>query len=449
VGKFEKTPNTPRAVTYGPEAFISPEFARLETERLWPKVWQHACRVEELANVGDYVTYDIVDDTILIVRSAPDTINAFYNVCMHRGRRLAEGCGKARQFVCKYHAWRYGLDGKLIHILDEGDWGGAISCESLRIPQVRVDTWGGWVWINMEPDCEPLSDYLETIPELADPYEMDRMRYRWRMRSIVDCNWKVALEAFSEAYHVTGTHPQLVKFADFYTWSTTAGRHSHKGFRERKPELNVSESNTYYRPGKGDDPRASIARLQVETWETTNATTTQTIVDAAKRLVDELPEGTPASEVTAHWMASAKRDDAARGVIWPAIPPEHMARVGNSIHIFPNLSIGLGMTSALCYRARPLGRDPDRCIFEAYALERFPEGMEPETEWIEADPFKEPEKWPPVLLQDFANMGEVHRGMKCRGFRGAHPNPLQEQPVINLHRGLAHYLGTEPPQPLD
>ena len=157
-------------VTYGVEPFISESYARAEREKLWGKVWQHACRVEELRNVGDYVTYDILDDTILIVRSEPEKISAFYNVCAHRGRRLMDGCGHATQFRCKYHAWRYNLKGENIHVLDKADWNGALTAERLRLPEVKVDTWGGWVWVNMDPNCEPLRNYLEPAAGMLDPF---------------------------------------------------------------------------------------------------------------------------------------------------------------------------------------------------------------------------------------------------------------------------------------
>jgi hypothetical protein len=148
----------------------------------------------------------------------------------------------------------------------------------------------------------------------------------------------------------------------------------------------------------------------------------------------------------AHWLESARRDDEARGVIWPVIDPEHAAKAGIAWHIFPNLSISQGQTFALCYRVRPFGHDPDKCIFEAYVLERFPEGKEPKTEWVYAETCVE--KWRSVLMQDFDNMSQVQKGMKSRGFRGTLPNPKQEQPVSNFHRNLAHYMGTEGPRPL-
>ena len=116
--------------------------------------------------------------------------------------------------------------------------------------------------------------------------------------------------------------------------------------------------------------------------EETNATTTETLVNAAKRLVDELPEGTPADKVLEHWLASARRDDEARGVIWPTIPPDILGQSGTAWQIFPNFQIGQGLTSALCYSARPdPSYDPNKCIFEVAVFELYPKGQEPQTEW--------------------------------------------------------------------
>ena len=120
-----------------------------------------------------------------------------------------------------------------------------------------------------------------------------------------------------------------------------------------------------------------------------------------------------------------------------------MAEAGLAWTLFPNQNILQGVTFALAYRARPNGDVPDSCIFEAYALERYPEGKEPATEWVEAEPTEA--NWGKVLAQDFANMKHVHKGMKSRGFRGALPNPHQEQKIINAHRNLAEFMGTGAP----
>jgi len=115
-----------------------------KADRLWNKVWQMARRVEELQKVGDYVTYDILDQSIIVVRS------------QQRGDALTQ--------------------------------------ENLRLNEVKVDTWGGYVFVNMDPDCEPLRDYLEPAATELDPFKIERMRYRWRKWLVAPCNWKVALQ---------------------------------------------------------------------------------------------------------------------------------------------------------------------------------------------------------------------------------------------------------------
>ena len=435
-------------LTFPVEAYISEDYARAEGDKLWAKVWQHAGRVEEIPNVGDYLTYDIGADSIVIVRSAPDTIKAFHNVCSHRGRRLIDAppgsqCahGHKKGFVCGFHGWRYDLDGNCTFKLDEPDWKGALSDKRTRLNEVKADTWGGWIFINMDPNCVPLREFLEPAASKLDPFEFARMRYKWRQWVIFDCNWKTAIEAFMEPYHVEGTHTQLLKYGQYYAYSKAHGLHGVSGFDERDPALKMKQSSTITRAGKGKDPRISTYELQNEIYTTVNnASTTETLVNAAKRLVDELPEGTPAGEVIKHWLASARADDAKRGVIWPTITPEQMSEAGLAWSVFPNMSILQGITFALCYRARPYGDNPHKCIFESYAIERFPEGQEPQTEWVYADPTAE--KWGYVLAQDFSNMGAVQKGMRSRGFRGTLPNPHQERKVTNFHRNLAQYMGT-------
>ena len=435
-------------LTFPVEAYISEEYARAEGDRLWSKVWQHAGRVEEVPNVGDFLTYDIGADSIVIVRSAPDTLKAFHNVCSHRGRRLVDtppgaqcAHGHKQGFVCPFHGWRYDLNGKCVFKLDEPDWKGALNEERTRLNEVKVDTWGGWIFINMDPNCVPLRQYLEPAASILDPFEFAKMRYKWRQWVIFDCNWKTAIEAFMEPYHVEGTHTQLLKYGQYYAYSKAHGLHGVSGFDERDPSLKMKQSSTITRAGKGKDPRISTYELQNEIYTTVNnASTTETLVNAAKRLVDELPEGTPAGEVIKHWLARARADDAARGVIWPTITPEQMAEAGLAWSIFPNMSILQGITFALCYRARPYGDNPHQCIFESYALERYPEGGEPQTKWVQAEPTAE--KWGYVLSQDFSNMAAVQKGMRSRGFRGTLPNPHQERKVTNFHRNLVQYMGT-------
>ena len=430
------------------EAYISADYVTLERDRLWRKVWLQACRLEEILEVGAYVTYDILDDSVIILRQAIDRIGAFYNVCSHRGRRLIDtppgeknAHGEKIRFTCGFHGWVYDLEGHCSFIPEMKDWQGSLGADRTRLGPVQVDTWGGWVWINLDPDAGPLLDYLEPAASMLDPFQLENMRPRWRRWIEFDCNWKVAMEAFAEVYHVEATHPEFMAFGDFKGWARTQELHSNIGYEAPQ---DMDENQAKLRIGSGDDPRRSTADMQTYIWEHVNTNTTSTLVDAAVRLPDELPEGTAAPEVLKHWLESARRDDAARGVIWPVVDPRHTAASGTSWQIFPNFQIGHAVNNALCYSARPNGYDPDKCIFEVSVYELYPKGEEPFTKWTYTE--RDDPAWGTVLVQDFNNMAAVQKGLKTGGFRGCQPNPFRERSIANLHRNLARYVGTGAPR---
>ncbi|MFD1814648.1 aromatic ring-hydroxylating oxygenase subunit alpha [Rhodococcus gannanensis] len=432
------------------EAYTSRDYARAEGDKLWAKVWQQVGRVEELPRVGDFLTYEIMDDSIIVVRTAPDTLRAYYNVCAHRGRRLVDtppgardARGQARQFICGFHGWRYNLDGENTFVAEREDWPCGLNQQNAGLTDVKIDTWSGWIFVNLDPDCEPLRDYLEPAASLLEPFQLQNMRYRWRRWVDFDCNWKVAFEAFMETYHVPYTHPEFMNFGAFLGWARAQGKHSNIGYDAPK---GMEENQAKLRIGSGPDARLSTIELQNFTWENANTNTTRTLVDAAQRLIDELPEGTPPAEVMRHWLDSARRDDEARGVVWPTVPPEIVAQSGTAWQIFPNFQIGHALNNMLCYSFRPYGDDPDRCYFEAAVYELFPEGEAPETEWVYT-PIDDP-GWRTVLPQDFSNMAAVQKGMKTRGFTGPKPNPYRERSVVNLHHNLSTYMGTGAPRDL-
>ena len=449
-----------RLVTYGTEAFLSKEYLQAEKKLLWPKVWQMVERLEDFPDVGDWITYNVADESLVVIRVAPgdepESFRAFHNVCPHRGRQLVsvpDGVhsvrGKGRKgFVCGFHGWTFDLEGANTYILDPQDWQNRLTAEMTCLSQVKVGIWGGYVYINMDPNCEPLQEFMGRAGEILDHFELSKMRYKWRQWAIYPCNWKTAIEAFLEPYHVAGTHTQLLAYGDYYALSKQYGWHSVSSYDTRDDKFKMSESAGTTRAGKGDDARVSTYELIRENYETVNySASTETLVKAASRLVDELPETATPTEIIAHWLKSAKADDAARGVIWPEVPPEIKQESGLAWGLFPNQNILHGETFALCYRVRPYGDDPNKCFFESYALERFPEGEVPQSEWVHAEP--NADNWGSVLAQDFSNMEFVQKGMKSSGFRGTLPNPHQEQKVINLHRNLANMMeGRGAPKPL-
>ncbi|WP_404479812.1 SRPBCC family protein [Novosphingobium sp. BL-52-GroH] len=447
IGKIVQAPEELVApVNVPPEAYTSPEYARAERDRLWRKVWLQAGRLEDIEQVGAYITFDILDDSVIVVRASADEIRAFHNVCPHRGRKLVDTPAGMRNahasrpnFICGYHGWTFGLDGRNTYVEHQADWQGHL-CDGLAdLGKVKVETWGGWIWINLDPEAGPLAEYLHPAASMLDPYGLEKMRPRWRKWVVFECNWKVAMEAFCETYHVSTTHPEFMEFGQFRGWSRNQGLHSNIGYEAPKGQ---EEDSGKLRLGAGEDPRLTTADMQNFTWANANTNTTTTLVAVANRLKDELPEGTPPAEVSAYWIGTARKEDEARGVVWAQVDPQHTAQAGTAWQIFPNFQIGHAVNNMLCYQARPYKGDPDKCIFEAAVYELYPEGEAPRTEWE----YTEPADWPPVLQQDFANMAAVQQGMKNVGFRGAQPNPYMERSVASLHMNLAKFMGTGAPR---
>jgi len=243
--------------------YTSTEFAAKEKENLWPKVWQVACREEDIPNVGDYTVYNIADETIVVVRRPNNVFNAFFNVCPHRGRQILEGSGHAVNFRCGYHNWTFDLDGKNVIVQDKEDWGGFLDKECIDLVSVRTGTWGGFVFICMDNEAESLAEYLNPIPEYLDPYEFENMRYRWALELHLDCNWKVALEAFMEGYHVAATHTQLLpQQGDDYTQSAAHGKHSHFGYWQATVPL--GQPSPRLKRAAPPDPRPGIVEFSVK-----------------------------------------------------------------------------------------------------------------------------------------------------------------------------------------
>ncbi len=194
---------TPKPVVIPVEAYISEDYARAERDKLWRKCWLQAGRVEDLPEVGSYITYEILDDSVLIVRVAEGEaangtqgrIKGYRNVCTHRGRRLVDtpkgernAHGKRNSFVCGFHAWTFELDGSCSYIQQKEEWGPALCDEVTRLGQVNVDTWGGFIWVNFNPDCEPLREFLDPAATMLEPFGLENMRPRWRNWTIFDCN---------------------------------------------------------------------------------------------------------------------------------------------------------------------------------------------------------------------------------------------------------------------
>jgi nitrite reductase/ring-hydroxylating ferredoxin subunit len=421
--------------------YIAPEFVRLEKERLWPRVWQVACREEEVAEPGDYLTYEVADESIIVIRLADGRIKAYYNACRHRGRRLTEGCGTAKNLFCRYHGWRWNLDGTIREVVDRDDWDGRLTDEELRLREPLVDTWGGFVFVNMDPGAEPLRQYLDPIPEIFDPFEFERFRHRWYKTVVLPCNWKTALEAFNEGYHVQTTHPQLLRWNDDMTTSSSFGMHSTFTGAEDNWPLGAP-SRRLGQPFPKDLRPGVISFVELME-EQLKAIWTPRDLAAAHRLNRDLTDGSDPAEVLGALMRFAAEAAEAEGAGWPRLTAENLIRAGQDWHIFPNLIVLPYPDGALWYRARPNGDDPDSCVFDIWSLMRYAPGAEPELKREYFADWREHDQWGKILEQDFQNLSAVQQGMKSRGFPGARPSPRQERAISNFHRVLHEFYAKE------
>ncbi len=427
---------------YIPKAdYLSREFADLEFEKLWSNAWQVACRLEEIPNKGDYVVYEIGDDSIIVVRSGNDdaSVRAFHNTCPHRGNLMAEGCGHAQQFVCSYHGWRFGLDGRNVKVVDRADWGACLSDEDLNLAKVNVGQWGGFVWINMALDCQPLEQFLEPMKSRCERYEFEKLRYAWYRTTIVPANWKVVLEAFTEFYHVQTTHEQMLLFTQDYSTSRAMGRHGWISY-EAGTGLPIGRSPRLP-PKEHPDFRELVFEYAEQFRNNLAAMQTDRAYAAAQRLRTEVAADAPPEEVVSKWNEFSYQAAIESGAGWPeGLTAEYMAESGFDWHVFPNtVFLHPVVEAVLWYRIRPNGTDHESCIFDIWSLERFPPGTAPP---LVQQFFKDPKEfdWPLIYQQDIANIPKVQKGMKSRGFHAARPSPIQERAISNFHRVLRRFL---------
>ena len=195
--------------------YTDPVFLELERERMWRRAWLYAGHADQLPEPGSWFLTRNPGSPILVVRDLGGDIRAFYNSCRHRGAPLvAEAAGQARGFVCPYHGWSYTLDGKLTAVRDRRDFVDLdFSCRSLV--SVRCERVGNLIFINEDPDAEPLVDHLGPMAGEFAQYQFDTLRLVDSRSYEVGCNVKVLLDAFLEVYHIKSIHQKTVdRFLD-------------------------------------------------------------------------------------------------------------------------------------------------------------------------------------------------------------------------------------------
>jgi phenylpropionate dioxygenase-like ring-hydroxylating dioxygenase large terminal subunit len=405
------------------ERYFDPDFYRLEVELLWPRVWQMACRLEEIPQPHDCVEYEFLDQSVVVLRTDDGGVRAFQNTCRHRGVRLVQGRGTcAGGFTCPFHGWCYDVDGTntriprrksfAAHNLEPGD---------VDLVPVRCETWGGCAWINLDPGAPAVRECMEPAATILDAWKVESLRTEKWYAARLPVNWKLAIEAFVEMYHVVVTHPQL----------------------------DIPGMRYSLRPDAPFDPRAFIdaeidyMRVMSDGMDGMVHANDVRVAESLQEL--ELPaEPAPAISTWNRTLNDAVMSwHRARGADIPDLNElDAQGRNETFYQCFPHYFVLPMYSSASSYRFRPLG--PEETLMEIWSLARFPEGEEPGTPtppevWDADDP-----RWPPIPAQDFSNLPRQQRGLHARGFEYMRLNERLEGHISNLQRIVDGFLAGLP-----
>ncbi|MEO1066351.1 MAG: SRPBCC family protein [Pseudomonadota bacterium] len=185
--------------------YTSEEFAHAEIEHIFKKDWFCAGRAETLREPGDYITFDLAGQPIMVIREKDGTLRAQSNVCLHRMSTLLHGSGNTKTIVCPYHAWTYNLDGTMRGAPGMGR-NEAFCKDKLRLPQVRLEIWLGWIMVTLNPDAPSVASELQEAAAMVEDYDLGSYVQTFSETHVWNTNWKVLAENFMESYHLPVCH---------------------------------------------------------------------------------------------------------------------------------------------------------------------------------------------------------------------------------------------------
>ena len=426
------------------DRYTDPAFLKLEDDCIWSKTWLLAGAACDVATPGDFFVFDNLRESILVTCADDGVIRAFYNVCQHRGNQLKHsGCGNSPYLSCGFHGWQYHLDGSIKEIPEAHDFPQGIPAEKLSLRELRCDTWGGFIWISMDPDIEPLIDYLGIVPEHLAPYELESMVLVSDETVEWDCNWKTSVDIFSETYHVRGVHPESEYLADDVNVQMDLyGPHTRfiapmyiPSPRKIAQDKALNETMIEYLKSEG---------FPVDSFEG-DVTTLRGAVAAHKRSMTN-ENGLDFSKLT---------DD--------------QLTADYHYNIFPNITFNLFGEQMWMFRHRPHPTNPDKMYFDRMIFNRVPKGeatagtnagavdlfVELGDSDIEGRPehqfYRYGEKSSGLLLdQDASCLAGVQKGLHSRGMEGLWISH-HERRIRNFHHWWEKYMAEQPLtlQPLD
>ena len=406
-------------------------FFELEREHFWPYVWQMACRLEEIPEVGDWVEYKNLDKSVIVVRTKSG-VKAFHNACRHRGVQLASGHGncKTQGFICPFHGWRWNAEGENTFVYGRGIFSEAnLDQTDINLIPCRVELWGGCAFINHDDDAPPLLDCIKPATKALDPRNVDKLKVEWWVSAVLPTNWKLAMEAFMEGYHVMRTHPQL--YSAPVAGNTRYGADVGAGAPARafKSSREVVENSVHHMELLSEGMAGMVHANDIAIAQDLLGTNIEFPEDPAQAL----------GMFFMRWNEEVTARGRARGVDTPDL--NHLMRNNPAPavqFIFPHYFLLPMFSNMSSYRIRPL--TPETCLFELWSLVLYPEGEQRERPIAPTPiPHDSPE-FPPIPQQDYSNLPLQQLGLHASGFDYMRLSKDIEGMISNYQRTLDGFL---------
>jgi phenylpropionate dioxygenase-like ring-hydroxylating dioxygenase large terminal subunit len=412
------------------DRYLSREFHQREKQQLWPRVWQAVCRETEVAGAGDYYVHEIADVSLFVQRDEQGQLRAFRNACRHRGRQLkngsASGKGSSLDIRCPFHGFSWNLQGDFTGAPCQWDFP-QIDQADFPLGQLRLETWGGWVFVNLDPNAESLLSQMGVMAQHFERWKPEECYKALHIRKVIRCNWKLAHEAFIESYHTVATHPQLLP----YTGDTLS---QYDCFNDH-----VSRTMT---------PMGVISSHLSDTTEQDAVHQWLRVYGVGEPgAMPEIPQGVSAREYLGEMNIRRFSDMYQQDLSAIATHAEVLDAILYSI--FPNFAPWAGFRPNVTYRFLPYQDSHEMCTMDIMLLMRFPAGeARPDDAAIQfVGPDQSLADTPgidaglaKVFDQDFSNLPRVHRGLYALEPAHIQLAQYQESRIRHFHQTLDKYL---------
>ena len=429
------------------QRYYDEEFYKLELEHVWPHVWQMATRLERIPEVGDWVEYQNAGQSVIVVRTESG-VKAYHNACRHRGVPIAGGKGndhgncKQSGFVCPFHGWRFNMDGENTfvygkHLFSERQ----LKPDDINLIPCRVETAIGSAWINFDDDAPSLRESIGPLLDRLEAHNVGQLRSEWWFGTVLPANWKLAMEAFMEGYHVMKTHPQLHAadgglYTDMYEGvpASEAGTTLEKKKKAAKTGTTTAQAIA-----------AQLRHFELLSDGMAGMLHAKELAILKSLPIDHLPDDPNLAVPIWYGMGASEisKQLAARGEPVPDLPKVMQSDPINAVEfLFPHYFLLPIFSSFSSYRIRPLG--PESCLFEIWSLTLFPPGKEPE---VPMEPTMLPynsAEFPPIPRQDYSNIPINQVGLHAKGFEFMRLSKNIEGLISNFQRLVDGYIAGVP-----